>query len=428
MGAVVRAARRGAALGVSADTAAASGTLPGGGRYIVRPMGDAPVAAIALWYRAPSSGFRAPAVPGLGRLAAAAVAASAPVTGTGLAQYVRQIGGRLTISAYPESVSVSALVPAGRAAETLKAMTRSFFAPVLTDAGLTLAREDLSEELAIRSFNPDAPLNAAVYAALFASGPAKIPPFGDSATYAQLTIDTVRAYAERAFRPGNAVLVMTGAVDTGALSAALPGRTDAAPGPETPLPEVLAAPVAAVQVTGPQAGFGLAWAGPPIADETEATAFDFIADYLFYPDTGVVQQAVRDAGTTLVGTFVTYHDPGVFVLSSVGGDQAATRAAVDSALRAIRTPLAPAAFEAARRRFVYHILSDSGTPGSLADSYGWYAVEGNPAYAPGDGGVGGRYLAAAAALTPASVAAAAAKYLDRPGADVRLGPAAAGAK
>jgi predicted Zn-dependent peptidase len=434
IGAVVRAALVGAALVFSAAGAGAAvpapatGTLPGGGTYIVRPAAGPPVAAIALWYRAPAGGFAAPAVPGLGRLAAAAVAASAPVTGTSLARFVRQIGGRLSIAAYPESIAVSAVVPADRAAETVKAMTRSFFAPVLTDPGLTLARQDVLEDVNVRAFNHDAEINDAIYAALFASGPAKVPPYGSAATFAAQTLDAVRAYAERAFRPANALLIATGALDASVLTSALPGRDDAAPGPERPLPEVVASPPAPVQVRGSDTGFGLGWAGPPIADEPAATAFDFIADYLFYPGTGTVQQAVATNGSSLAGTFVTYHDPGVFLLSAVGGDQAATRAAVDEALIAIRTPLAPAVFEAARRRFIYHILSDSETPAAQADTYGWYAVEGDPAYAPGEDGANGRYLSAAAALTPGFVASTAAKYLDRPGASVTLAPAAPGVK
>ncbi len=434
IGAVVRAALLGAALVLSsagaggADSPAPStGLLPGGGTYILRPAQGAPVAAIALWYRAPSSGFAAP-IPGLGRLAAAAVAASAPVTGTPLARFVRQVGGRLTIAAYPESVAVSVVVPANRAAEAVEAMTRSFFAPVLTDAGLALAREDVLEDVTMRSFNRDAALNDAIYATLFAAGPAKIPPFGTSQAFAALTLAGVRAYAERAFRPANAMLIATGAVDANVLASALPGRADAAPGQEQPLPEVLASPLTPVQAPGTEPGFGLGWAGPPIADESAATAFDFIADYLFYPDTGIVQQEVSTTGASLVGTFVTYHAPGVFLVSSVGGDQVGTRAAVDAALRAIQTPLAPATFEAARRRFVYHILSDSGTPAALADTYGWYAVEGDASYAPGEGGAAGRYLAAAAALTPDFVAATAARYLGRPGAAVTIAPANPGAK
>lgn len=434
--AVARAALLGAALVLSsagagsddASTAPLNGKLAGGGSYLVRPEGGASVAAVALWYRAPSSGFDATATPGIGRLAASAVAASRPVTGTSISEFARQIGGRLSISAYPESVSVSLLVPADRATDAVRAITRSYFAPVLTDAGLGLARRTVLEDGSIRGFDHDALINDALYAALFASGPAKIPPFGSSGAFMTLSPDAVRAYAERAFRPANAVLIVTGAVDASVVSAALPGREGAAAGAETPAPETLAVGVAPVRAPGTEAGFGLGWAGPPITDEREATAFDFIADYLFYPDSGVVQKAVRDTGSSLVGTFVTYHDPGVFLLTSTGGNQPAVRAAVNAALLAIRRPLSPAAFAAARNQFMYHILSDAETPGALADTYGWYAVEGNPNYAPGEGGAAGRYFAAASALTPEFVAATAAKYLDRPGAAVNIEPPAGAPK
>jgi predicted Zn-dependent peptidase len=434
-GAVARAALASAALVVSSAAAAPdaaqspapaalplTGTLAGGGTYLIRPAAGAHVAAIALWYRAPAGGFDADAVPGIGRVAAEAVAASQPVTGTSLAQYVRQTGGRLAVTAYPESVAVSVLVPADRAGSTLRALTRSFFAPVLTDAGLALARQNVAEDGALRRLNDDAAISDAIYASLFAAGPAKIPPFGSRASFARLTMDSVRGYAERAFRPANAVLVVTGDVDPSVLTSALPGREGAAPGPETPQPETLATGVAPVQAPAAEAGFGLGWAGPPIAEEREATAFDFIADYLFYPDTGTVQQAIATSGASLNGSFVTYHDPGVFLLTSVGGDQTAARAAVDAALLAIRRPLAPAAFEAARKMFIYHILSDAETASALADTYGWYAVEGNPNYATGENGTAGRYLSDAAALTPEFVAATAAKYLDQPGAAINVGP------
>jgi len=190
-------------------------------------------------------------------------------------------------------------------------------------------------------------------------------------------------------------------------------------------PNVAANPPGAAQTTGPEAGYGRAWTGPPIADELSATACDFLADYLFNPDTGVVQRATRGSGAVLVGTFVTYHDPGIFIVSTSGGDQAAVRTAIDAALRTIGTPLDPVAFEAARRRFLYHILSDASSPSSLADTFGWYTVEGNPAYAPGENGAQGRYFQAVDALTPAFVAATVTKYLSRPGAVVTVTPSVA---
>ena len=50
-----------------------------------------------------------------------------------------------------------------------------------------------------------------------------------------------------------------------------------------------------VATTGAESGQGLGWAGPAITDEREATALDFVSDYLFRPDTGTVQRAI--AGT-----------------------------------------------------------------------------------------------------------------------------------
>jgi predicted Zn-dependent peptidase len=429
IGAVVRAALVGAALVLSAVGAAPdpattplTGTLAGGGTYLIRPEGGAAVAAIALWYRAPAAGFEGDAVPGLGRLAASAVAASQPVTGTSLSAFVHQAGGRLSISTYPESIAISVEVPADRAADAVRAMTRSYFSPVMSEPGLVLARRSVTEDGTVRAFDHGAAITDAIYAALFAGGPAKIPPYGSSGSFSTLTMDAVRGYAERAFRPANAVLVVTGAVDPSVLNAALPGRDDAPAGAEKPAPETLAAVSGPVSASGVEPGFGLGWAGPPISDEREATAFDFIADYLFYPDTGTVQKAVRTSGASVVGTFVTYHDPGVFLMTATGGDQTAARTAVDAALQAIRSPLGRAAFEAARHQFIYHILSDGETPAELADTYGWYAVEGNANYAPGEGGLSGAYLSAAYALTPEFVAATAAKYLDRPGVSISVAP------
>ena len=166
------------------------------------------------------------------------------------------------------------------------------------------------------------------------------------------------------------------------------------------------------------------WAGPPISDEQAATAFDFISDYLF-ADGSELQAAADAVGASLDGTFVTYHDPGVFVVTATGGNADAIRTAVAAALLQLRTPLAPEVFERARRAFVFRLLSHAETPDLMADNYGWYAVEGNPGYAPGENGAQGRYFQAVDALTPAFVAATVTKYLSRPGAVVTVTPSVA---
>jgi hypothetical protein len=84
---------------------------------------------------------------------------------------------------------------------------------------------------------------------------------------------------------------------------------------------------------------------------------------------------------------------------------------VEQAVAAAATPMGGTAFEAARAAFVYRLLAAMDTPAEVADTFGWYAVEGDAAYAPAEGGLQGRYFSLAAALTPASVAQAAARYL-----------------
>ena len=397
----------------------ASGALPGGGQYVISPSAVAPVAAIALWYRAPASGFDAPAVPGLARLAAATVAGSAPITGTPLGRYVSELGGRIAINSYPDSVAISALVPAESAASVVHAMTVSFFAPVVTADGLKLAQRDIGEEAFFRQFNAEQTIDDALVAALFSDGPAHFPSLGASTDIPKIGLDTVKAYAERAFRPSNAVLVVTGAVDASVVATAVPGNPAAPARPEPPVvPHVVTAPQP-VATTGVEAGQGLGWLGPPITDEREATALDFVSDYLFRPDTGSVQRAIAATKSSVSGKFVTYHDPGVLLVTISGGDVPATRALVDAALTAARKPLDKSTFAAARDAFMYHMLSDIATPGGMADTLGWYTVEGNQAYAPG-AAAASRYFADAASLTPGFVAATVNKYLGKPGAVVAV--------
>jgi predicted Zn-dependent peptidase len=397
-----------------------SGALAGGGQYVISHSEIAPVAAIALWYRAPSSGFEAAGVPGLGRLAAATVAGSAPITGTPLGRYISELGGRIAISTYPDSVAISALVPAENAANVVHAMTVSFFAPVVTADGLKLAQRDVGEEAFFRQFNSEQTIDDALVSALFSDGPAHFPSLGTSADVSKITLDTVKAYAERAFRPSNAVLIVTGAVDASVVASAVPGHVDAAAHPEPPATAHFVAQPQPVATSGAETGQGLGWIGPAIKSEREATALDFISDYLFRPETGVVQRAIAGTKATVSGKFVTYHDPGVLLVTISGGDETAARTFVDDGLAAVRKPLDKGTFGAARDAFLYHMLSDIETPGGLADTLGWYTVEGNQGYAPGLGGAGSRYFGIASSLTPAFVAATVNKYLGRPGAVVAV--------
>src|SRR5579875_1410990 len=167
--------------------AVSRGTLPGGGSFIVRSQHSIPVAVVELWFRAPSVGFARDPIPGLSLLAAKAVAASVPITGTTLSRAVTDMGGRLTISGY--------------------------FTPVLTAAGLRTSRAEVIRESLIRSFDSDEVLRDALLEELFTSGPAHYSVYGKPEDLGNVSIETLTDFATRAFRAKNAYLIVTGAVD-----------------------------------------------------------------------------------------------------------------------------------------------------------------------------------------------------------------------
>ncbi|MGD1066700.1 MAG: insulinase family protein [Vulcanimicrobiaceae bacterium] len=405
-----------------------SGTLPSGVAYELRPDPSQDVAAVALWYRAPAAGFADAPIPGFSGLAADTVAASVGVTGTSLGQLVDGFGGVLSIGVYPDSVSITAVVPPDHAAAVVRAMTAAYFAPVVTEDGMAVGLRETGQDALVRSFDPSEAIEDALGPSLFASGPIHDRTIPAAGSFKGVGVAQVRTFAERAFRPSNAILVLTGAVDDGVLTG-VASRADAAPGAsEAPAAETVRPAPAATPAPVPAnaTGIGLGWVGPPITDEESATALDFLADVLFAPRTGLVTKAVGNRKASVSGKFVTYHSAGVFLVTISGDDAAAVRPIVEKTIAQATRPLAPAAFGAARTGFVYRLLGDMETPAEIADTYGWYAVEGDAAYAPAEGGSGGRYFGVASGLTPQAVARAAARYLGHPPATVTLVKAQAG--
>lgn len=401
------------------------GRLPEGGTVIVGRAQGAPVAAIELWYRAPSTGFGPKPIPGLAKLAAQAVAGSKPLVGQTLGQTVSAVGGRLSVTVYSDSVAISAVVPASSARTVVKAMTTAFFAPVTTEEGFRAAQRDVSQQAFVSTFDAETVVRDAVFGELFTGGPQHFPALGDAKDLSGIGFADVKSFATRAFRSPNATLVVSGAVPADVASAAVAGRpAGAMEAPEDVTPPVRATSVSPVTKTFVQPSGGYGWTGPAIADQREATAMDFIADYLFRIDDGLVTKAVtaRSPQALLVGQFITLHDPGVMFVAFSGKDPATLRGLVDDGLATVRKPLSAATFASAVESFKYHLLSDLQTPTQQADNYGWYSVEGSAAYAPGANGENGAYFKAADSLTPDFVAATAEKYLGKPPVVVTLMP------
>ncbi len=392
-----------------------TGTLPGGGTYIVRRDETSPTVAVELWYRAPAAGYDS-AYPGIARLALAAVAASAPAHGTSFAEHVTRVGGTLSINVYPDIAMIGASVPSWQAASVLRALTTAYFSASISQDALKAAVRDTAIAAAASHFDAERLLQDAMFERLFSAGPAHYPPIPDSVqAFAKIPAQAVRAFATRAFRRDNAVLALSGGVDSNWLAQVpAPPVNETAGAQDGVIDSTLSR--ASVDAAKPAqvGGIGIAWVGPPIADPKAATAMDFIADYLFDADHGTVATAMRKANADafLNGQFITLHDPGVLLVTVSGDGAGAFRSAVLDAANSAQQPLDARTFEAARNAFVYNILSQTQTPTARADNFGWYAAEGNAPYAPGD--ASGEYLQAAQSLDPGYVAQTARKYLQHP--------------
>jgi predicted Zn-dependent peptidase len=391
-----------------------TGSLSGGGTYILRSDPTVPTAAIELWFRAPGGGY-SNATPGISRLALAAIAASSPPHGTSLAQSITRIGGSLAINVYPDIAMIGVSVPSSQAATVIRALTKTYFAPDITSDGLKTALRDGAIDAAELQFDPDRLLQDALFSRIFNAGPAHLAPQPLSTRdLMQISQADVKAFAARAFRQQNAFLTIAGGVAPGILSDAYTQGASAGSGPDAPIDSTLSNAAVDATQSAQVGGFGVAWIGPPIADPKAATAMDFIADYLYDGDHGTVATALRGkkTDTLLSGQFITLHNPGVLLVTASGSRSEDVRSMILDAASAMQTPLDAKTFAAARNAFEYHIMMQTQTPVSRADNFGWYAAEGNPAYAPGD--TSQQYLKAIESLNPGYVADVARKYLQHP--------------
>jgi predicted Zn-dependent peptidase len=395
-----------------ASMSQATGPLPRGGSYVLDPDPTVGSAAIGLWFRAPGAGYDN-ATPGISNLAATAAAVAPLASGRSLYALVHTLGGELNIAVYPDIVGIGAVVPASAARRIIAAMTAAYFAPSVDDTAVKTARANAAVLGVQQRYESDATLHDLLFKQIFAAGPARFPPLPDSvAMLTSISTAQVGAFAKRAFRAENSVLTLSGNIDASSIAAVTDGGGGGSMDP--PFDSTVAQNPSSATATGSIDGVGLAWVGPPIADEKAATALDFIADYLFRDRTGVVSQGLdRSPSEALVaGQFITLHDPGVMVVTIGGNREKQTEQRVLAALGALAQPMGQQAFDAAREAFLYHVATDTQTPQQRADNLGWYTVEGNLQYAPGT--ASGGYERAARALDPQYVAEIVRRYLHNP--------------
>lgn len=379
---------------------------------MVQPDPAVASAVVELWFRAPAAGYD-DATPALSRIAATAVAASTHLHGTSLSELSKNMGGSLTIDAYPDIVSIVINAPASRTREIVRALTAAFFVPSISSDGLRSALRDEAVAVQEENFEPHAALRDMLFAQLFRGGPAHYGQTPDSAeALAPLSAERVKAFAVRAFRSQNAILVLAGNVERSDVAVATAGPAGEAM--DLPFDSPIAVRPANLVKTGRVAGVGFGWIGPPIAQTRAAAALDLVANYLFDAEDGTVSRALStlDPALSVRGQFITLHSAGILAVTVSGGRSDLAKAAVLEGVSALARPLTPQVFEAARRAFLYRVWAELATAQSLADSAGWYAAEGDAAYAPGD--PSGTYAQNVASLDPTYVAQIVRQYTQRP--------------
>jgi predicted Zn-dependent peptidase len=401
-----------AASPAASELAPQTGALPRGGTYVLSPDSTVGSAAIGLWFRAPGAGYD-DSTPGIANLAATAAAVAPLASGKSLYALVHSVGGQLNVEVYPDIVGIAAVVPSSAARRTVAAITAAYFSPAVDEIAVKTARENAAVLGVQQRYEADTMLHDLLFKQIFVRGPAHYPPMpGSIPAITSISTAQINDFAKRAFRAENAVLTLTGNVDPSSVTAVTDGTGGTSMDP--PYDSQLAAAPTSTTASGLIGGIGLAWVGPPIRDEKAATALDFVADYLFRDETGVVTKALDKEGSDalVIGQFITLHDPGVMVVT-IGGDQVQrVRDRVLAALSALQTPMDPQSFNAAREAFLYHVASDTQTPQERADNLGWYSVEGDMQYAPGISG--GTYSRMARDLDPAYVADVVKRYLQTP--------------
>jgi predicted Zn-dependent peptidase len=396
----------------AAESGPQTGSLPHGGSYVIYRDPTLGSAAIDVWFRAPGAGYDN-ASPGISRFAATAAAASQLESGTSLVSLVRSVGGRFTINVYPDIVGISTVVPASAGRRVVAAISAAYFSPSIDDKAFTVAQRDLAVIATQERYAPDDLAHDKLFEQIFSGGPAHYAPVPDSmAQITKMTSEQVSSFARRAFRSANAIMTLAGDADPSwvdAVTAGHPGSADA------PVQSTVASslPATPINDTADVGGIGIAWVGPPIRDERAATAMDFIADYLFHDETGLVSKSLDPTGDTYVsGQFITLNDPGVMLVTMSGSKSVVAKAAVLAAVQKMQQPLDAKTFAAAREAFLFNLASDTQTPREQADNLGWYAAEGNPDYAPSSDS--GAYWKAAESLDPAYVASVVKQYLSHP--------------
>ena len=177
-----------------------------------------------------------------------------------------------------------------------------------------------------------------------------------------ISADQVNAFAKRAFRAENAVLTLTGNVDASSIAAVTDGSGSGSMDRRTIRRLPRRPGLDHEHRFGRRRRLGMGRAA--ITDQKAATALDFIADYLFREETGVVAARSRSVAERRARHRSVHHAArsGRYARDDRRRSRKASRAERARALTALQQPMDRQTFDAAREAFLYHVAADTQTP------------------------------------------------------------------
>ena len=222
-------------------------TLDNGLQIWIDPTGEADVAAVYLWVRA-GSALEPPGCEGGAHLLEHMVFKGTRSYGVGgVASAIEGMGGDLNAFTSFDDTAYHCTVPAGRAPEALEVLAEMMRTAIIDPDELARERQVVLEEIRGGEDDPDLVVGEASWAAAFPSHPYGRSVIGTVESVSAITRESLVAFYERWYQPGNAVVSVSGPVDVEAVIAAagraLGGGQSVPALPETPAEAVAAAPL-----------------------------------------------------------------------------------------------------------------------------------------------------------------------------------------
>lgn len=402
-------------------------TLPNGVRGIVKSASGSDLVNIQVWVRAGSSyenDRESGAAHVLEILALRGSqdypAASDGDENGGALGAIRALGGDGGSLTSRDSTFYSATVAAPYAARALRILADATLRPDLSSNAVEAAKEQASDDIARRAFDPVSGASDLAYTTVFAKHPYRRAAYGSDSSVSALSAAVLRAYHARRYAGSNLSVVIVGQIAAGDAQKLIAQNFGKAPkagvnAAPTRSVEPLKRDVVARRRPVSREVIDLGWRSPGISNPDDCVAMDtLLALWSEGLDANLRRLLLRDGEsgpqTPLVASydvdFLTQRDAGLFLISLV--DPQDREGAVDVVLgelkRVRENGLSQAELERAKTKLRSQYLEQSETVAGQAGALGFYDVIGSHRFAV-------EYLDRVARVTGADVQRVAKKYL-----------------